>query len=197
MDKFSVSYTPLRKCIDCGLEARSEDDLGSFVKSGHSSYGRLNLCKGCRNDRDRVRRITDDRPYLLRKLQSMKQRCYDPNVNDYPNYGGRGITICQEWLDNSTTFVDWALANGFKRSLHIDRIDNNGPYSPDNCRWATRSQQMRNKRDTTTDLEKGTRVCWKCGVEKPLEEFHRNKNRLGGHMYTCIECKKKLRRGYG
>lgn len=188
---------PLRKCRDCGLEAHNEDELENFVKIKHCKHGRFNLCKECRNKRDRYRRMTKTRPYLLRKLQSIKQRCYDPNVHDYHNYGGRNITICKEWLEDTGAFVEWALTNGFKRGLEIDRIDNDGAYAPDNCRWVTKQEQARNNRDTTTDLEKGTRVCWKCGVEKSLEEFHRNKGKLSGRMYTCKECKKELRRSYG
>jgi hypothetical protein len=76
----------------------------------------------------------------------MKQRCHNPNAHQYKDYGGRGITVCDEWRDNFSCFVYWALSSGYKDNLTIDRIDNNKGYSPDNCKFSTMLEQERNKR---------------------------------------------------
>ena len=76
---------------------------------------------------------------------SMKNRCYNPFVEKFPNYGGRGIKVCPEWKDNFLAFWGWAYNSGYKEHLQIDRIDCNKDYSPENCRWVTPKQQQRNR----------------------------------------------------
>jgi len=72
----------------------------------------------------------------------MKQRCYNPNNRSYKTYGGRGIKVCDEWRDNFMAFHDWAIANGYEEGLTIDRIDNDGDYEPNNCRWITLQENV-------------------------------------------------------
>lgn len=100
------------------------------------------------------------RLYIIWK--GIRCRCYTKSCNTYKNYGGRGITICEEWSDFNV-FKEWALKNGYSDNLSIDRIDFNGNYEPSNCRWITMKEQENNKRNNhflTMNGERKTISQW-------------------------------------
>ena len=82
---------------------------------------------------------------LYRAWDSMKARCYRPTTDPYKKYGAKGITVCEEWRNSFIAFRDWALSNGYKDGLSLDRIDYTGNYEPSNCRWVTIKDQQNNK----------------------------------------------------
>lgn len=107
------------------------------------------------------------RPYEI--WENMKQRCYNPKCPMYNYYGGRGITICEEWKNHPEAFVNWALQNGYAEKLTIDRIDNSKGYSPDNCRWVDRKTQSLNR-----NLQSNN----KSGIKNVFWDKSRNKWRV-------------------
>ena len=80
---------------------------------------------------------------LYQTWQNMKKRCLNNKSTEYKNYGGRGITVCSEWADSFETFEAWALKNGYKNNLTIDRINVDGNYCPENCQWLTKSENSK------------------------------------------------------
>ena len=86
-----------------------------------------------------------ERKRLKSIYNGMRLRCYNENNVNYKYYGGKGVTICDEWLLSFENFFDWAINNGYNENLTIDRIDSEKEYSPDNCKWSTKKEQAYNR----------------------------------------------------
>lgn len=84
---------------------------------------------------------------LMRTLADIKQRCLNPNCKAYSRYGAKNINICDEWKNNSNSFFEWSINNGYQENLTIDRINNNLGYTPENCRWVDKSTQSANRKN--------------------------------------------------
>lgn len=127
------------KCIcDCG---NLHIVLGYNLKNGAvKSCG----CLGRDNLNRTIHGLANTR--LFHIWQNMKARCSNPKEKSYKNYGGRGISICKSWLNDNTKFFTWAMQNGYKEYLTIERIDNNKNYTPSNCTWIPQSMQTANRR---------------------------------------------------
>lgn len=122
---------------------------------------------------------------LYRLYNKIKSRCYNRNQNGYDRYGGRGILICDEWVNDFVAFKHWSYANGYKTNLSIDRIDNNLGYSPNNCRWVEPIEQYSNMRSSVKfGNEYATSASRKLGGTKNLVN---NRLRLGWDKQTAFQ----------
>lgn len=109
-------------------------------------------------ERNRSHGLSHTRLYTI--WANMRARCERKNHPQHSDYGDRGIYVCSEWK-SFEKFYSWSIENGYRPNLTIDRIENDGPYSPDNCRWATHDQQQENKRirkDAKLNLRKAARI---------------------------------------
>lgn len=166
---------------DCGNE---KDVMGSALTSGDTQS-----C-GCLGKERRIEGRHAMRKYqgrydstghsrIYRIWRAMVMRCTNPKMDNYSRYGGRGIRICDEW-QNFQVFHDWAVSNGYSDDLSIDRIDPDGDYSPENCRWADSEMQNNNRRDSVFVEYNGERMTiaqWARKLDVPVMTLYKRHQR--------------------
>lgn len=165
----------LFKCVcDCGNYVNV---LGTELRNGRTkSCGCLQKEKAKEANTKHGKRNTR----LYRIYYAMINRCYRINNANYINYGGRGIVVCDEWKHNFEAFYNWAI-NNYKEGLTIDRIDHDGNYEPDNCKWITYKEQNNNKRNNIKITYNGKTQTLKQWADElrvnysTLKSRHRNK----------------------
>ena len=112
---------------------------------------------------------------------NIKDRCYNPNCSAYKNYGAKGVRMCDEWYNDFIAFYEWAQSHGYQKGLSIDRLNSEGPYSPENCEWVTVGENTR-----------------RSNIERALTDFPRHRNKNGdyygidpdGIFYTFVNANK-------
>ena len=125
---------------------------------------------------------------LYRIWGGIKDRILNPNFKQYNDYGGRGITICDEWKNDFMPFYNWAMSNGYSDELSIDRIDNDRGYSPENCRWTTKTIQARNTRISKNNTSGYKGVSYNKGNNKCVAQIVVNNKRIYlGSFKTPLE----------
>lgn len=168
----------LCKC-DCGNEFETS---GAYLRRGYSTS-----C-GCKtseklSESSKTHGLSNTKLFYI--WEGMKSRCYNPNNNRYNNYGGRGIKVCEEWKNDFKNFYDWALNSGYNENAShgectLDRIDVNGNYAPNNCRWITNKEQQNNRRNN---------ICIEYhGEIKTLAEW----SEIIGINYNTLKCRIKI-----
>ena len=173
----------LCKC-DCGNE--------THVNRQHLIRGQTSSCGCYRREYSAKQHTThgmskskNPRNRLYRIWAGVKDRCLNPRSKYWERYGGRGITICKEWTDDYMSFHNWAIHNGYKDNLTLDRIENNGNYCPDNCRWATYEEQENNRSNNVlfdVNGEKITlaRLARREGTTRAIAERNHKEEKING-----------------
>lgn len=161
------------KC-DCGNE--------HIVPSASLVSGDTRSCGCLSKETKRTYKHGMTHSKLYSVWRNMIDRCYREKNHAYKDYGGRGIYVCDEWRNDFKAFYDWAIKAGYGEGLSIDRSDNNGPYSPENCRWETPLEQANNRR--------ANRLITFQGETKSLTQWSREY----GHNYAMVQ--RRLNRGW-
>lgn len=158
--------------------------------------GKSKCCKDCAykivGNKNRKHGMSEDRIYKI--YTGMKIRCYDENIEHFDKYGGRGIKICDEWLGDKgfENFYKWAMANGYKEGLTIDRINVNGNYEPSNCRWVAKKEQANNRRTNVFITVDGVKMTTAQAAEKYGVKYETLRSRIKSGYSPDIAVRKGL-----
>ncbi len=176
--------------VQCSCEKRTIKTvlIQNLIKlNGTKSCGCLQkeIISKITSERNKKHNLTKHPLYIT--YQNLHSRCYNKNNKRYVDYGKRGITVCDEWKNNFITFYNWAINNGWEKHLTIERIDNEGNYQPNNCKWATYSEQANNKRNNhfvTAFNENKTLIDW-TKDSRCVVTYHRLINRINILMWDA------------
>ena len=172
----------LYKCGLCGTEFKTS--TSDVVQGKSRSCG----CYRKRRNSETHKTHGLSKSKLYQAWNSIKNRTLNPKHKNYNDYGGRGITICDEWKNDFMSFHDWAMSNGYSDELSIDRIDNDGDYCPENCRWTTKSIQQRNKGIYKNNTSGYKGVSFYKDSNNYCASIHLNyKNKRLGSFKTAVE----------
>lgn len=142
--KGGIHRTVKVRCLNCG---NKYSKVFNNIKKGTK-------CPKCAFEKTpEEKELQKIKSNLRAKRNNMLDRCYNPKNIGYHSYGGRGIKVYQKWKESSKEWIQWALNNGFKKGLEIDRIDNDGDYTPENCRWTTKLENSRKTRQVKLNEE--------------------------------------------
>ena len=165
------------ECLcDCGNTVAVR---GNALATGHTKS-----C-GCLRTEQMIKHNHKHGGYYTRMYTiwgNMKSRCNNPRAVNYAAYGGRGVRVCEEWKNSFENFQIWALSSGYEETLTLDRIDVNGDYCPENCRWITHKEQQSNKRNNrmlTYNGETHTAAEWARKLNMDYLLLHNRITRLG------------------
>lgn len=146
--KSNNNKTMVRCVCDCGTY--KDVNLQNILRGLSTGCG----CRAREENRKKMTTHGETSTKLHGVWTTMKNRCNNPNVKSYKDYGGRGIKVCSEW-ESFESFSAWAKANGYEEGLELNRLDNDGDYSPQNCRWDTKVVNMNNTRRTKRYIYNG------------------------------------------
>ena len=173
----------LCKCI-CGNEKEiSQEQLVSYRTQSCGCYMKERAATLNPN----ITGVTKEYKRLYKIWRGMIDRCYNPNDMHHRDYYDRGITICPEWRHDFIAFKEWAFSHGYNETLTIDRIDVNGNYEPDNCRWATNKQQQNNKRNNVRYNYNGEQLTLSEIADRCNIEYGTLEARILRYNYTLEE----------